>query len=858
MELDSANGAFFVPQTHNHPVLCPGGDLKGIRKRIALHDQGMVTRGNERVLDFFEESLAVVVNFRCFSVHDLASSDDFASEGLAEALVPETHAEKGSLPRRVENQVERDPGLVWGTWARGDNDTVRGAVHDLLRGDLVVSRHLYLGAQFSQILDKVVRKGIVVIQDKDSGHKTMLMRIRDHTTYAAQMLGGRGSRRAWATFAAPILMAGLWSPVAAIELSDIAMDGNAGGFVIRGINAGDGAGTSVGGAGDVNGDGVPDVVIGAPGADGNTGKAYVVFGKATGAAIDLSNVERGNDGFAMNGIDAGNLTGSSVSGAGDVNGDGLEDVVVGSPENSAPNRAGRAYMVFGKSGGAAVDLESLSLNSAGFVIDGSSEGDELGTSVSGLGDMNGDGITDMIIGAPRVGEGKSYVIYGKPDSDTVTLTDLGGSTGFRLEGADADDNSGASVSGAGDVNGDGIPDVIIGAPESAVNGAGKCYVVFGDEDGMNVSLSDVEAGIGGFVINGIALADQFGTAVACAGDVNGDGLSDVIIGTEFSDVGSIADAGEAFVIFGKTDTEPVNLLAVAFGPGGGFLIRGTDAFDFAGSDVSGAGDVNGDGLADVLIGAKGEDPGGVTNAGVSYVIYGRSESGFLDLLDVAAGNGGYPINGINVGDQAGVSVSGAGDMNGDGLADMIIGAKGADPGGNQEAGECYVVFSQETPPLTATYKARTRPGDGPGGRIVPETVVGDCGVRIDFSDEDFGGGGAGGASEETVTITRSNAAISNLPPKKSVELEIADVVWEVATDRINFNSALLTLKYLDSRIAPSVEARLSIYQAPTLAGPWTRLPTSIDPVRNNARANVTSFSFFALAGTHLTSVIRVR
>ena len=150
------------------------------------------------------------------------------------------------------------------------------------------------------------------------------------------------------------------------------------------------------------------------------------------------------------------------------------------------------------------------------------------------------------------------------------------------------------------------------------------------------------------------------------------------------------------MVFGKADTAPVNLSAIVAGTGG-FVINGIDAGDKSGFSVSGAGDVNGDGLADLIVGAYRAAPGGHSNAGESYVVFGKADTAPVNLSAVVAGIGGFVINGIDPGDRSGISVSGAGDVNGDGLADLIVGASHADPGGNSFAGESYVVFSPVVP-----------------------------------------------------------------------------------------------------------------------------------------------------------------
>ena len=274
----------------------------------------------------------------------------------------------------------------------------------------------------------------------------------------------------------------------------------------------------------------------------------------------------------------------------------------------------------------------------------------------------------------------------------TNLSSLDGSNGFRLNGVAAGDKLGRSVSNAGDINGDGFDDVIIGAFLADPNGnsSGSSYVVFGKATGFDAAmdLSSLD-GSNGFRLDGVVGYDRSGRSVSSAGDMNGDGFGDVIIGSynDFS-------VNTTYVVFGKSSGFDAAMDLSSLDGSNGFGLNEVEMRDSAGLSVSGAGDVNGDGFDDVIVGAFHADANGSSQSGSSYVVFGKA-SGFDAEMNLSSLNGsnGFRLDGAEQGDQSGFSVSGAGDVNGDGFDDVLIGAYGVDSNGNY-SGASYVLFGK--------------------------------------------------------------------------------------------------------------------------------------------------------------------
>jgi len=415
-------------------------------------------------------------------------------------------------------------------------------------------------------------------------------------------------------------------------------------------------GGSVGAAGDVDGDGFDDVIVGALSFDNSEtdeGRAFLFLGSSTGLPPSPD--------WTAEGDQAGARFGNAVATAGDVNGDGYGDVVVGARtfDDGQPDE-GLAFVYFGSPAGLLAFPDWTGAGDQASAL--------FGYSVATAGDVNGDGYSDLLVGArafddTQTDEGRAFVYLGSPDGPSLTPA-------WTAESAQGGALFGISVAAAGDVDGDGYSDVIVGAGvyDDGQIDEGRAYVYLGSPVGLKTTSSWT------------AESDQpnaaLGVSVAPAGDVNGDGYGDVIVGASSFDNGQI-DEGRAFTFLGS---------ATGLAASPAWTAEGNQGAAGFGGSVSTAGDVNGDGYGDAIVGAQSYD-NGESNEGRAYVYLGSAAGLATSAAWIAESNQANAFFGI--------SVSTAGDVNGDGYGDVIVGAQAFDNGQVNE-GRAYVYHGSGT------------------------------------------------------------------------------------------------------------------------------------------------------------------
>ena len=521
------------------------------------------------------------------------------------------------------------------------------------------------------------------------------------------------------------------------------------GFVINGYSSGQNLGGQPGVfpnnvvIGDVNGDGIPDILISSAGfanPGGGRGSVFVVFGTTSGFPDPLPlNSLNGSNGFRLDMQNWYAIAGPVA--IGDVNGDGINDIVMSAADGITNGSlcisadCGAVGVVFGKECGGTWSTAcsaSYTLNAAffngtnGFELDGDSSMNNFPNSQTlAVGDINGDGYADIALGAYYSNPGSTteggsvLVVFGKasgwPTSPTYITSLADGNNGFRLDGSATNQGIGYYSLAIGDINGDGYGDLLV---TTRPNG-GSVYVLFGKPAGgaklgTSWGYSEQTLTAGSFPLdatNGFALTFSSGYQFPLAvGDVNGDGINDIVIGnTTYGH-----SWGNVYALFGQKLGGPKWGNPWPYASKSYTMVSGASPFDgtsgaefiaptqscrtYMGNSVA-VGDVNGDGIADIIVGASDSCPGTTSSQGSAYVIFGKTSgwSSTYTTLNSSFLNGvnGVEFDGVTSSSTyAGTTVA-AGDLNGDGIADVIITAPDTSPGGFGDAGSAYVFFGRK-------------------------------------------------------------------------------------------------------------------------------------------------------------------
>ncbi|GAB5446128.1 Hint domain-containing protein [Gymnodinialimonas sp.] len=504
---------------------------------------------------------------------------------------------------------------------------------------------------------------------------------------------------------------------------------------------GDNAGTSVSSAGDVDGDGLDDILVGAPGAVLGGGTTPISYGYLLAAAdleamdaadgtvdgvIDLANVDGHSGSYTFGRIGPLGSEGFTLSSAGDVDGDGLDDLLIGDPTGTSEGQTfllmaadlASADATDGVANGV-INLINVSAQPGSYRFVGQDSNGDAGASVSSAGDVDGDGRDDLLIGEPNAGNGASRegVAHLMTANDlaaadaadgvvdgVIQLSNVADQPGsYSFTGEILNYEAGSSVTSLGDIDGDGLDDLVIGSENSDDNGnrSGAIYITSSSDlaaadaaDGMvdgNIDLANVAAQSNSYEIQGADPSSNTGNSIANVGDVDGDGVDDLLIGALLADGPNGINSGGAFLLTNADlaaadaadgSVDGVIDLANAAGLGSSYEFIGSEAGELAGASVSTAGDVDGDGREDLLIGSID---------GVSYLVAiadlaaadaaDGSVDGIIDLGNVNDQENSYEFASGTGFDNAGFSVSTAGDVDGDGLDDLVIGAPDGNSGG---------------------------------------------------------------------------------------------------------------------------------------------------------------------------------
>ena len=403
--------------------------------------------------------------------------------------------------------------------------------------------------------------------------------------------------------------------------------------------------------------------------------------------------------------------GNSIAGVGDLDNDGVEDLVVGAPfDDTGGTNRGAVYVLFMDTNGTVKSSKKIAANTSGFNIS-LTDSDRFGISVAAVGDLDDDGVEDIAVGADLddtggTNRGTIYVLLMNSDGTVKSTQQIADNTGgFSVTLTDVD-QFGFSVAGMGDLDNDGVEDIVVGAVLDDTGGTdrGATYVLFMNSNGTVKSNQKIADNTGGFNVT-LTNGDQFGNGVVGVGDLDNDGVEDLTVGARFDDTGG-ADRGAVYVLLMNNDGTVKSNQKIADNTGG-FNVTLTNSDQF-GTSVAEVGDLDNDGFEDLAVGTSFDDTGG-SDRGAVYVLLMNSNGTVKSIQKIADNTGGFDVTLANS-DQFGTSVANAGDLDNDGIAELVVGASPDDTGGT-DRGAVYALSLTAVPTISAVSPTSGKVGD---------------------------------------------------------------------------------------------------------------------------------------------------
>lgn len=469
-------------------------------------------------------------------------------------------------------------------------------------------------------------------------------------------------------------------------------------------------GESIDPIGDLDGDGVLDLAVGSPSYNspaGYTGAVWILFMNSNGTVKNSQRIDSVVGGFGGT-LDPNDCFGSGVARIGDLDGDSVTEIAVGAAEDDDQfEDSGAVWILFLSQNGTAKAHQKIS-NTFGGLGTTFTEGSNFGMSIAGLGDLDADGMMEVTVGSPRATHGGSAPDYG--EVWILTLDSTGTSVAEKRIGRPdfntfcTDRDFGGAVAEPGDLDGDGIVDLLLGSPRNNLYGVerGAVSSLLLNGDGTIRERHDIFQGTGGFG-GTLANFDHFGASIARVS-----GYADLLVGAPGTDDGG-ADRGAVWVLQGSPPWTVQSERKINAASGG--ALANLDDGDRFGSSIACLGDLDGDGVDEIAVGAPGDDDG-ASDAGAVWVLFPDAAGVLHRIQKISVGTGGFG-SGLDSADRFGAAVAGLGDLDGDGLADLAVGAPGDDTGGT-DRGAVWILHLASSGAVHTTWKIGAGVGSFPG------------------------------------------------------------------------------------------------------------------------------------------------